>query len=469
MHTTYFLLSLVLSAPLLSLERASLNEETLSMIPLTGKAWAETQLSKYPEIAWLADSDVKKTEEGQATLQGAYSEQIFGKKYIEFDRTLMTLHCLNLILEGDEASYQAFTASQPPQLKLSRESFKTLHLWGQTLLKSKWGDLSERDVLKTLQTALVLGDMGKSGKARALFKTYPAKAPDHDDFYGEAIDVLNRHPHLCPSFANLSPAGKKLLTSIANLAHYGHITHLEGDTGMFEKLKESGLASTDPIALSFDLFVHTCDVAGALGHVNNQSSLVYNEQTHMAMQAMAEAVRTLSDPRKTELDAYNAYLNTRASWLGLNSKDPLDRVLTRVGAMLRLFTPEEGAILKKALQTLDSSAQKQITTELDTQKENRLARTPTYMPAVLVNLANNTKLGNTKEERIAKAVTLGLPFLAKTLKLHRQALLKKEADATIPLNFNPIAGVAKESPEKLLKDATIDKEGSVEILPAKAQ
>ena len=29
------------------------------------------------------------------------------------------------------------------------------------------------------------------------------------------------------------------------------------------------VANTDPVAFSFDLFVHTCDVAGALGHVNN--------------------------------------------------------------------------------------------------------------------------------------------------------------------------------------------------------
>ena len=60
------------------------------------------------------------------------------------------------------------------------------------------------------------------------------------------------------------------------------------------------------------------------------------------MQAMNDLVRMLSDPQKTSADAYNAYLTTRPSWLGLDLINGIDRVLARVGAMLRLFTPEEG-------------------------------------------------------------------------------------------------------------------------------
>jgi hypothetical protein len=70
----------------------------------------------------------------------------------------------------------------------------------------------------------------------------------------------------------LLTSAKKLLAQTANLAPYGHVTHLEGGLGMFSKLKESGMAYKDPIVLSFDLFVHACDVASALGHVNNYSS-----------------------------------------------------------------------------------------------------------------------------------------------------------------------------------------------------
>jgi len=50
------------------------------------------------------------------------------------------------------------------------------------------------------------------------------------------------------------------------------------------------------------------------------------------------------------MGAYNAYLTIRAGWLGLNPEDRTERALTRMGAMLRLFTPGEGAVLKLAVE-----------------------------------------------------------------------------------------------------------------------
>ncbi|HEX2580322.1 MAG TPA: hypothetical protein VHK67_07990 [Rhabdochlamydiaceae bacterium] len=430
---------------------------------IEGKEWVEKCVDQHPEILWLADANVRRTEEGQATLQGTYSEQLFGQKYIEFDRTIMTIHCLKLLLDGSDKAYLAFTAAQPKDTKLSRESFQTLHLQGQQLLKSKWKGLSELQMAQAMETALVLGDIGKSEKARELFKPYGIKAPDHDDFYGEAMRVIVKHPKLCPSFAKLPSPAKELLIEIANLAHYGHVTHLEGSAGMFSKLKESGVPSSDPIALSFDLFVHTSDVAGALGHVNNQSSLVYTEPAHRAMQAMGDAVRVLSNTHKTEWDAYNAYLEVRASWLGLKPEDRSDRVLSRIGAMLRLFTEEEGATLKKAMLELDPDVRARIAAQLDVQKQDQPSRTPTYMPAVLVNLSNNSQLGESKEERLSKAITIGLPFITRVLEKHKEMSANHEIDPNIPLNFNKMAGVAKTSPQLLSKGFYIDKEGNVHL------
>lgn len=432
--------------------------------PVEGIRWVEQCVEQHPEILWLADNNVRKTEEGLATLQGTYSEQLFGQKYIEFDRTIMTIHCLKLILDGSDKAYLTFTASQLKDAKLSRESFQALHLQGQKLLQSKWEGLSELQMAQAMETALVLGDIGKSEKARELFQPYGIRAPDHDDFYGEAIQVIVQHPQLCPSFSRLPSSAKKLLSEVANLAHYGHVTHLEGGLGMFSKLKESGIAFKDPIALSFDLFVHTCDVAGALGHVNNQASLVYTEPAHQAMQAMGEAIRVLSNPLKTELDAYNSYLSVRASWLGLDSNDSADRVLARIGAMLRLFSLEEGLVLRKAIHELDPSIRNRVAAQLDIQSQDRPSRTPTYMPAVLVNLSNNPELGKTKEERLSKAITVGLPFIVQVLERHKEMLLKNEIDSNIPLNFNKIAGVAKASPLSLNGEFYIDQDGSVHLL-----
>ena len=428
-----------------------------------GKLWAETCVQEYPEILWLANTNVRKTEEGQASLNAPYSEQLFGQKFIEFDRTLMTLHCLKLILNGSDQAYQEFTADQPKDVQLSKKSFQELHTQGQQLLKSGWGGMSELQMTQTMETALVLGDIGKSEQPRELFKPYGISAPDHDDFHGEVMYILTKHPQICPSFAKLPNEAKNLLVKVANLAHYGHITHLEGGTSMFDKLCLSLIPTTDPIALSFDLFVHTCDVAGAFGHVNNKSSLVYTQQSHRSMQAVSDAVRLLSNPKTTPSDAYNAYLTKRATWLGLDPKNGIDRVLARIGAMLRLFTPEEGAILKQAVASLSSEDQDKIIAGLDIQKGDWLKRTPTYMPAVLVNLLNNPQLGKTKEERLLQTIALGLPFICSVLELHKTQLSKHEADPNIPLNFNQMAAVAKTAPGSLVNACNIDHEGNVHL------
>lgn len=431
--------------------------------PIDGKEWVKKCIEQYPEISWLADAHVRKTEEGHASLQGAYSEQLFGQKYMEFDRTIMTLHCLKLILKGTDQAYEMFTRDQPKESRLTRQSFDALHLQGQKLLKSKWRGLTELQMATAMETALVLGDIGKSEKARELFKPFGITAPDHDDFYGEAIQMMKKHPDLCPSFSRLPESAQQLLLEIANLAHYGHVTHLEGGPAMFHKLKQSQIASSDPTALFFDLFVHTCDTAGALGHINNQSSIAYTELTYRGKQAMGEAVRILANPQKTELDAYNAYLATRAAWLNLNPNDKLDRVLVRMGAMLRLFTPQEGAILKKAVLELDAPTLARITKQLDAEQEDPSIRTPTYIPAVLVNLSSNAQLGASSEEKLSKAVTLGLPFITRVLEKHKQLVSSHQIDPNVPLNFNKIAGLAKTAPDQLKRNFHIDQEGTVSV------
>ena len=432
---------------------------------IQGVEWVKECAQQHPEILWLADKDVRKTEEGQATLQGAYSEQLFGQKYVEFDRTVMTLHCLRLILKGGDEAYETFVKNQPQEVRLSRGSFDQIHAEGQRLLQSKYEGLSELEIAETMETALVLGDLGKSEKARELFKPHGASAEDHDDFYGEAMEALQKHPELCPSFARLSPKARELLGKIAHLAHYGHITHLEGGPGMFTKLKQSGIASTDPLALSLDLFVHRVDVMGALGHNDNVSSRTYTELAHRAIQAMEEAVLTLSDPAKTEWDAYNVSVEARASWLGLSAEDPSERILTRIGAMVRLFDPKEGALLKKGIDALDEETRKRAALQLDPQKGELSDRNPTYVPAVLVNLLSNGELGNSKEERLLQSIRIGIPFLTRVLETHQEMVAEGQIDPNVLLNFNPIAGSAKSSPYSLINgEFTIDSKGMVSLV-----
>ena len=433
--------------------------------PITeGAMWVQKCIEMHPEITWLADENVKITQEGHASNDQPYSIQLYGKKFVEFDRTMMTLHCLRLILDGSDKAYEDFTAVQKENLKLSKESFEQLHKQAQAILDSNWGGLSSFQMAQAMETALVLGDIGKSEKARSVFTPYGAAAPDHDDFHGEAMAILAEHPELCPSFNRLPKSAQELLLKTANLAHYGHITHLEGDISMFATLKQSEIASSDPIALSFDYLVHTCDVAGALGHVNNRSSIVYTENSHRALQATLHAVQALANPEANEADAYNHYIKERATWLGLNPENRSDRILARIGSMLRLFTPEQGRAMQAGIEKINPSDLPQIISFFDIENNHLPTRTPTYMPAVLVNLANNPSLGETPEIRLTKAIELGLPFIARVLDHHQTLLRNGQIDPAIPLNFNPTAGTAKTNPDAFSNPFTIHQNGEVQIL-----
>ncbi|MCY3974687.1 MAG: hypothetical protein OXF02_03990 [Simkaniaceae bacterium] len=420
-------------------------------------------VERYPEILWLADEHVRVTEEARATSRDSYSEQLFGKKYIEFDRTVMTLHCLKLILDGGDDAYRQFTAAQPERVRLTGESFKALHRQGRALLTSGLQGMSESEMMRAMEAALVLGDIGKSARARELFKAYGAQAPDHDDFYGEVVRILQKKPDLCPTFGSLTSGAQKLITRAAHLVHYGHITHMEGGPDMFSELRKSGVAVDFPLILTFSYFIHICDVAGASGHVNRQSSLAYTEPSHLAIRGVLESCGVLANPDKTEKDAYDAYLAVRASWLGFGTRDRTDRVLTRMGAMLRLFTPEEGAVLRAAVATLSPGVQSRIIEQLDVGGGEEPVRTPTYMPAMLINLANNPRLGVSREERLSRAVILGFPFIARVLRSHRERLARLEADPATPLCFNGVAGVAKTDPDALGGEYRIDPEGNVRL------
>lgn len=437
--------------------------ETTLNSSIQGLNWVRLCVKMHPELLWLADKNVRVTQEANASLQGAYSEQLFGNKYIEFDRTIMTLHCLRLILDGSEGSYEEFTKAQSPNEKLKEESFKDLHILASSLLKSEMLGMSELEILQAMEASLILGDIGKSERARVIFSEYGVSAPDHDDFHSELIPLLEKMPHLSPTFNSLSLAARELIFKTADLAHYGHIAHLEGGPNMFKKLKNSKIAFEDPKFLLFDFFIHICDVAGALGHVNNSSSIVYTESTYQTKKAVLEACQVLANPDKCEEDAYMAYLGQVANWLGLDIENNEDRILARVGAMLRLRRPEEGHFLKVAMQSIPNKVQLKIIDQLDVENGVEFKKTPTYIPAVLINLVNNAQLGSSKNERLTQAINLGLPFIVQALEKHKLQLLSLDADPCVPLNFNKVAGWAKKDPLALTNQFYIDPEGTVQI------
>ena len=428
-------------------------------------SWVDRYVEECPELLWLADKKVHKTEEGRASRSKSWSEAIFGERFVEFDRSLMSLYCMDLILDGSRQAYQSFTKEQPVSIRLTKDHFRQLHSMGKKLMKNH-PKLGEEQVRRLFELTLILGDIGKSEAARAIFAPYGADSFDHDIFTVQALQVLKTHPALSPTLCMLAPGARKLLFRVARLAHYGHIAHLEGGPEVFAKLKESEvIRDGDEYALNFDFFVHICDVAGALGHVSNQSSLVLNERVYSTIEAMMEACRLLLDPEKTEDDAYQSYLTTRAEWLGFTENSKEEQVLTRIATWLRLHTPEEGAVVKTTVQALPQVDQDRIFMLFDPYGEKRPKCMVAYVPAVMVNLLNDPSLGEDRHQRISQAVARGAPFIAKVLEKQRETLAEGKADPKVPLNFNKVAGAVKEQAYHL-PDAKfcIEKDGMVNLV-----
>ena len=406
--------------------------------------WVSDLVDQHDELLWLADSSVKKTEEGDSLhAADSWSEALFGKKYDEFERTLMSLLCLKMILEND---YAHFTEGQSLSGKLDRESFYALHLKGKEIVKQS--GMAETEILSAMQAALILGDMGKVpfARNRVLANGYMILATDHDDFIEEAIKQC---PHLFPTFNKLSAKSKLLLQKSYGLAHFGHITHLEGGPEMYSKMKALDICKRYPFVLKFAYFMHLCDVSGALGHLTNKYSKALTQDTYKALNAVELSFEYLK--WGTENEAYWAYLSYRSEWLGFDPFDLHYHLLTRLGASMRLFTPIEGKSLEKGFQMLTPADQQLALDYMISVKK------ATYIPAVFVNMVNGEFIGQNREERIANTVVIGLPFVADVLKYREKAM-----DDFLILNFNPIAGIVKKNPYLLLeRKFHITKDGMV--------
>lgn len=427
-------------------------------------AWLEEKMKTYPELSWLADKDVRKTHDTQGFLETeekSPSLRRFGQKYPEFDRSILSLMALDWFAEGSRTSYEAFVGTPPGEgqekaQRLSWKSFHALHLRYQKTIR-------EGVPLKDLEIALILGDMGKTQKARTYFKPLGVEAADHDDFLKEA---LQKDPSIFPSFANLSPWTQKTLLQISGVIHFGHVYHLEGGIEMIQPLIVSNILHNNPRALEFDFLVHLADLSGAAGHINSMSSLVLTENTYKALMALDRALQGLKKKRFTASDVLKKYIKVRAGWLGLDAQTPEGRVLTRMGVMTRLFEKKEGRILKSAFKKFDENDQVQFVKDFDPLSSHLPKITPTYMPAVFVNLFGNKSLGATVSERLSKTLQLGLPFVSRALDAYIELLQEGKVQNTrAPLNFNDIARVAKENPMALeMGQVHIDSDNGVHIL-----
>jgi len=161
-------------------------------------------------------------------------------------------------------------------------------------------------------------------------------------------------------------------------------------------------------------------------------------KTFLAINGMKDALHKLAEGSQEE--ALTSYVDFRVGLLGLDPQRKEDRVLGRMGAMMRLFTPEEGQALATAYHFLGEEQKKVVEQEFDPLK-TREERTPTYIPAVFVNFIDSAmKQEVTKEEATQRCLKEGVVPMASFLHKYREGKANQPYTPQMTLNFNKSAG-----------------------------
>ncbi len=404
--------------------------------------------AQFPELKWLADKSVEVTQQNQSQATAkSYSLQLTGHFYPELDRTLLALRCLEWIWRGQRTDYEQMVQEQKNP-RLSWESFQVLHMRLRSIAGSFQGLKSEQ-VYDAFKVDIVLGDIGKSKEVRKKLGVEFSKIEDHDLFL-EKVFSCDFTLQQLPSYRVLSSSAQQILKDASELGHFGHIAHLEGGPEMFNGIVQSRVLQKNPAVFEFAYMCYMCDVAASMGHVNPQSALALNETTYSILELVRQTILQLAN--STPQAVYNFYLEQRARRVGVaNLKNVEDYLVGRFAAMMRLTDSEVGNALKAGYEELTDMdrelVKKVFYNSIFGESFLNKMETPTYMPAVLINLMNNPKLGDDLYSRIKEAFKLGSFFLAKAL----EEWCKDPAfDSSIVVNFNTVAGLVKQDPKVLI-------------------
>lgn len=405
----------------------------------------------YPEIAFLANNKTAATSEGTASNNDFNSWTYFSikevlledtfQKHIELERTLHSLVCFNLIVDGSKSAYNYWTQQQKLAV-LTVGSFETLH---DLAIHS----VNTPELFKVIEASLVYSDLGKSQEIKNLGVKEGIIIDDHDDFM-EAFYSSNPtiRKKIIPSFESLPQNIKQHIVelNISVPIHWGYFLQLECGQHMFAKLLHDNKITAELLKQNF--LINICDIAGALAHVTPLGSLTFNENVWGAFQMVLETIEqflTHRDPAKAYLDL----IHKKANYLGYQLDDDEDgklAILTRIGFFLRLYTREDGVLLKEYSDITYSIEEYSLIKECFGINSgiNTWEHQPTYMPAVLLNLFNSASEISDKYKRALN----GFVVLAKIIDEYQKT---EYNNSESPLCFNKLAAQAKFSPELFVK------------------
>lgn len=264
---------------------------------------------------------------------------------IEFKRTIGAIKCLYWLLTGD---YESFSRNQPPAVKIQQSSFE----WLADLTRKTH---ATQDRIDAQYYSLAINDLGKVFEIQNKVNEFNNSSIHEHDAILAALFKLDEASRdtILPTFKRLSPQSQRyvemLLTAPINLAQFAQLESVPAEA--------NALRSMTPEQKNF-LFVHImCDVMGALGHVDLDSSRTFVEPAAKTYKNMYQA---LFDPKG---DYYSAFMKLQALRFNMIKKinDRLtggQEIIVRLATMLRSDTPAQAQMVKDAFDALDSSSGK---------------------------------------------------------------------------------------------------------------
>lgn len=425
---------------------------------------------EWEQISWI-DGTFATSEKA-----AEYKED---KINIQVKRILARLNCLQLLRIGNEVEYQEFIIGQKEPI-LKREEFNALSFIIQSLSPIEY------------QTLWVATTIAVSVNARSEAEKKLPNEPLPFDSVEFLAKVMTEAPETYPAAAQLLSKYdessqveiKRLLDSMFNTAHGRHLMYEEGNLKMLQKMGEKVVTNKFSRCYFEIWFAYwLIDVTGFRGHIDNRGSVYLTHNTYVALSALKNALAPFISSSGSEEDkklALRNYLIERARLLGFINKEaqppsqlfaqPSSEILalTKVACMMRFFTPEEGIILKQAMQKLQVEIPAEDYTKL-AQVLNPLTDspypTPTYVPALFQNLFDRVAASDKVE-----AIKMSLKIYIHVFNQYEEQCRSIAVEARQPLNFNAISmAIGKaEDLEKILKTASeqpirIDEKGVASI------
>lgn len=349
-------------------------------IPFSEIHDVEQQLDvlQLPEAKLLIGEHIKASPESQGADEAA-------NQRAEYQRTVCSLNVMDYLYYGGDENYHKLTAAQSDANRLTHEEFEEFHQWVASNLPGEHS-------ANVMRYIMLIHDLGKNQTlASAVMGEDAADSVDHDEVLRCLLrsDYAAKRAKLLPTFSQLSEADQTIIRDVINTElNLGQFIQAEAPPAALASFTES----VEPVRSLY--IMHTLfDIAGALGHVNAESSLLLTSPLYNQMAAACDVLTDSTIP--TDNARYSHYLAKRAQRFGFDN-DAIEQLINsqahthtvRLACMLRYDTPEEYQQLTNALDTLPGPVQAILTQELSNDGIHQRATLPYYGPALLKGLEN---------------------------------------------------------------------------------